>query len=171
MANRLQTHIGTIPSQPSRFADDIQQLFGDDFDPDPLFLEESWALGIPAATENLHHRRQNLADREHQSRAFSELNNLGSLFLIEGHDRAAESLFADRADMIASRYASAGTQRLVPTTAEPTRDIQQSCSPTDWAPHDRITHGWIPEGWMPPGAHRGRIRHRRRSPSPNRGTT
>jgi hypothetical protein len=41
MANQFQAHNGTIPSQPSRFVDDILQLFGDDFDPDPLFLEQS----------------------------------------------------------------------------------------------------------------------------------
>src|ERR1035437_7728702 len=136
MADRLQTHNGTIPSQPSCSADDILRLFGNDFDPDSLFLEESWMIGIPAAAENLHRRRQNSADRERQSCAFRELNNLGSLFFIEDHDRAAESLLADRADTIASRYASTWLQRPAPTTAAPSRDIQQGWSPADWTPDD-----------------------------------
>src|ERR1035438_4871649 len=113
MANRFQTHNGTIPIQHSHFADDIQQLFGDDFDPDPLFLEESWTLGIPAAAENLHRRHQNPADSEHQSRAFRDLNSLGSLFIIEDHGRAAETLLVDRADMIATFYASRSEERRV----------------------------------------------------------
>jgi hypothetical protein len=149
MADRLQTHNGTIPSQPSCSADDILRLFGNDFDPDPLFLEESWMIGIPAAAENLHRRRQNAADRERQSRAFRELSNLGSLFFFEDHDRAAESLLADRADMTASGYAPTWSRCPTPTNAAPNRDIQQSWSPADWTPDDQIAHSWIPQGWMP----------------------
>lgn len=151
MANRFQTHNGPTSSQPSSLADDIQQLFGDDFDPDPLFLEESWTLGIPSAAENMHRRRQNLIDREPQSRAFRELNNLGSLFFIENYDNAAESLLVDRADMIASRYASTWPQCPAPGTAARTRDLPQSWSPADGAPDGRITHSSIPQGWMPEG--------------------
>jgi hypothetical protein len=145
MANRFQTHNDIIPSQLSHFANDILQLFGDDFDPDPLFLEESWMLGVPAAEENLRRRRQNPADRERQSRAFRELNNLGSVFFIEDYDRAAESLLADRADIIAGRYDSTWSQRPAPATAAPPRDIHQSWSQADWAPDDEITRSWMPE--------------------------
>jgi hypothetical protein len=146
MATPAQTHNGSTPSQPWRLANDIQQLFGEDFDPDPLFLEESWTLGVNAAAENLYRRRQNQADREHQSRAFRELDNLGSLFFIENYESAAESLLADRAETIASRYASTWA-----TIAAPVGDTQQSWSPADWAPNDRITQSWIPQGRIPQG--------------------
>lgn len=150
MANRIQTQNGTNTSLPSSFADDILHLFGDDFELDPLFLEESWTLGLSAAAENLHCRHQDPADRERQSHAFRALNNLGSVFLIEDHDCAAESLLADRADMIASRYASSTwSQRPDPTTTAPPRDIQQSWSPEDWTPEYQIAHRRIPQGWMP----------------------
>ena len=149
MASRFQALNGTIPSQPSRFADDILELFGHDFDPDPLFLEESWTLGIPAAAENLRRRRQNPADRERQSRAFRELNSLGSLFYIEEHERAAESLLADRAYMIASRYASTWSQRPAPTNAAPAQDIEQGRRPSGWNPDDQVAHSWIPQAGMP----------------------
>jgi hypothetical protein len=148
MANRFQTHNGAIPNRPSSFADDILQLFGSDFDPDPLFLEESWTLGVPTAAENLHRRRQNPTDRERQSRAFRELNNLGLLIFIEDHDGQAESLLADRADMIASRYALTWSQRPAQTNDAPTRDIQQSWSPAGWIPDDEIAHRWSPRGWV-----------------------
>ena len=63
MAGQFQTCSDATPNQSSRFADNMQQLLGEDFDPDALFLEESWSLGIPAAAENLHRRRQRQADR------------------------------------------------------------------------------------------------------------
>jgi DnaJ-domain-containing protein 1 len=125
MTDRFQPKSDTLPIRPSRFADDIQQLFGADFDPDPLFLEESWTLGIPAAAENLHHRRQGHAERERQYRAFRELDTLETLFFVEEHERMQ-------------------TQATAP----------QSWTPTDWAPEDRITHSWIPQGWMPEGGPR-----------------
>ena len=49
MAGQFQTCSDATPNQSSRFADNMQQLLGEDFDPDALFLEESWTLGIPAA--------------------------------------------------------------------------------------------------------------------------
>src|ERR1035441_10081356 len=140
MADRFETHNGTIPGQPSRFADDIQQLFGDAFDPDPLFLEESWTLGIPAAAENLRRRRQSQADREHQSRAFRELDNLGSLFFIEHDGRAAEALFAGRAAMIASQYSSTWSERPAPTPASSTCDLEQRLGLAGRAPADNLAH-------------------------------
>jgi hypothetical protein len=149
MANRIQTHKGPVPSVPSSFADGILQFFGGDFDPDPLFLEESWTFGLSAAAENLRRRRQNPAERERQSRAFRELDNLGSVFVAEDHHRAAESLLADRADMIRSRYASTWSQRPERTATTPPSDIPQSWSPKEWTPEHKIAHRHIPQGWMP----------------------
>jgi hypothetical protein len=144
MANRFQTSGNAIPIRPSRFANDIQQLFGDDLDLDPLFLEESWTFGAPIALENLRRRRQAQAERECQSRAFRELDTLGTLFFVENREPAGESLLADRAATIASGYGATWSPRAAQTAA-PARDTQQSWTPKDWAPEDRIAQSWMPE--------------------------
>jgi DnaJ-domain-containing protein 1 len=131
-------------AQPSRFFTEVQQLFGDD--PDPLFLEESWALGIPAAVENLHHRRQHHAERERQNRAFRELGCLGAVTFVEDREKAIESLLADRAASVASRYDANWSQR---SSMEETP--ASAWAPHDWSPEDRAQQSWIPEGWMPAG--------------------
>jgi hypothetical protein len=130
------------------------QLFGEDFALDPLFLEESWTLGIPAAAESLQRRGRNPADRERQSCASRDLDNLGSLFVIEVRDRAAGSLLADRATMIASRYASMRSERRAPTNAAPTCDMQQNWSSAAWTADDQIAYSWIQQGPMSEGAPR-----------------
>jgi DnaJ-domain-containing protein 1 len=80
MAAQSQTNSDSSsnPAGSSRFAQDVRQIFADD--PDPLFLEESWTLGVPAAVENLHRRRRQRADRESQSRAFREHDSMASLY-------------------------------------------------------------------------------------------
>jgi hypothetical protein len=143
MQSKFQMGSDTSSEQPSRFFTDMQQLFGDD--PDPLFLEESWTLGIPAAVENLHRRRQDLAEREHQSRAFRELGSVGTLSFVEDREQAVESLLADRAANIASRYDASWSQRAPQVSAAP------SWKPQDWTPEDRSLQSYIPEGWMPAG--------------------
>jgi len=42
-------------------------LLGDDSDPDPLFFEESWTLGVAAAVEHFQQRQKNQKER---SRSF-----------------------------------------------------------------------------------------------------
>jgi hypothetical protein len=64
-------------------------LLGDDSDPDPLFFEESWTLGVAAAAEHFHHRRKRQKERERQSRAFGEFNNLGALNFIREREWCA----------------------------------------------------------------------------------
>jgi hypothetical protein len=131
--------------QPSRFFHDVQQLFGDD--PDPLFLEESWSLGVPAAVENLHRRRQGHAERERQSRAFRELGSLGTISFIADREQAVESLLADRAAGIASGYDSMWSPRAPQATTAPA----PGWTPQDWVPADRLAQRWIPQGWTPAG--------------------
>lgn len=131
-------------SGPSRFADDLQPLFGDD--PDPLFLEESWTMGVPAAVESLHRRRQNCAEREHQSRAFREMESIAALNFVAAEPADLGSFFADRAATIASHYDSSWSHR---AAAAHSVDAPQSWAPQDWVPEDRTRQRWIPQGWMP----------------------
>lgn len=135
------------------FANDMQQLLGADFEPDATFLEECWTVGAAAAMENWQDRRDRRADRERQSCAFRELGSLGALHFVESGEQAVESLFADRAATIASRYdanwmqpASIGTQ---PPSTGTQSYATEGWTPQDWRPQDQIAHRWIPQGWTP----------------------
>lgn len=145
----------TRSTEPSRFTHDLQPLFGDD--PDPLFLEESWTMGVPAAVESLHRRRQNRAERERESRAFRELDSIAALNFVPAEPTDMGSFLADRAATIASHYDSTWSRR---APAAPTRDnppqvsaaetgIPQNWVPQDWKPEYRNRQRWIPQGWLP----------------------
>jgi hypothetical protein len=133
-----------------RFAEQLQPLFGDD--PDPLFLEESWTMGVPAAVESLHRRRQNRVEREHQSRAFRELDSIAALNFVPAEPADMGSFLADRAATIASHYDSAWSHR-APAARSGDNSPQASASaawtPQDWTPEDRNRQRWIPQGWLP----------------------
>ena len=144
------------PAGALRFAEQLQPLFGDD--PDPLFLEESWTLGVPAAVESLHRRRQSRVERERESRAFRELDSIAALNFVPAEPADMGSYLADRAATIASHYDSAWTQRAAvaqpaQTSAAPAgipqAGIPQTWTPQDWTPEDRNRQRWIPEGWLP----------------------
>jgi DnaJ-domain-containing protein 1 len=96
---------GSSSNNPTRFANDLQSLLGADAEPDSIFLEESWTLGVSAAAENLQRRRRGQADRERQNLSFRELNNLGSIFLVQESDWSTESLLMERTAAIAGQYA------------------------------------------------------------------
>jgi DnaJ-domain-containing protein 1 len=101
-----QVHSSGFSSSPSHFANDLQSLLGPDAEPDSIFLEESWTLGLTAATENLQRRRRGQADRERQNVSFRELNNLGSIFLMQESEWSTDSLLCERTAVIASQYTS-----------------------------------------------------------------
>ncbi len=85
-----QFHTDTsTPADPPHFADQIANLLGEDSDLDPLFLGESWTLGVPAATGRWQHRQRAHADRERQSQSFRDLHNLASIHFVEAADPAA----------------------------------------------------------------------------------
>jgi DnaJ-domain-containing protein 1 len=137
---------------PSQFAQELNQLLGDDFEPDPLFLEESWTLGVPAALENWRDRSCSRAknDRQKQTpfgngqRRSPQRKTAGSDYF-EAVPCAAEVLAATRAARIASHYAGS-SQAAAP-----------AWKPQDWTPEDRITQSWLPHGWTPrPGPAAGR---------------
>jgi DnaJ-domain-containing protein 1 len=133
MEATFQTHLDSFAT-PNQSAGDVRPLFADDSNLDPLFLVESWTLGVAAATESLQRRRQVDTDRENRNRAFRELDTLGTLHFVEDRQHTAESALADRAATIVDRYDAASSQ---------------SWTPQDWVPEDRITQSWIPQGWTP----------------------
>jgi DnaJ-domain-containing protein 1 len=134
MADQFHTTDGDLFSSASHFAEDILHLFGHDFEPDPLFLEEAWTFGMRAAAQNLNRRRTDRTNRELQNRAFRELQNLGSVFFIEHDNAAAESLLEDHANKIPNHYASAGLHPSDSTIARITGDLQHdgSCEDADY---------------------------------------
>jgi hypothetical protein len=129
MDSRFEAYrdIGATPIRASRYTYEIEQLLGDDLDLDPLFLEESWTQGVPAALESLRRRRQWHVERERQTREFRELQSLGSLAYIEMMGCATESLLADRAAKIAGSYDPAWVQ------AENT-EASPRATPQGWNP-------------------------------------
>lgn len=150
MAVQTQTNRSDqpIPTGPSRFADDFQPLFGDD--PDPLFLEESWTMGVPAAVESLHRRRQNRAEREHQNRAFREMDSFAAVNFVPAEAADIGSYFADRAATIANHYDSMWSRSAPQVSSAPIENNSQpSWTPHDWVPEDRQRQRWIPQGWLP----------------------
>jgi DnaJ-domain-containing protein 1 len=117
------------PIRPSRFANDMEQLLGDDLDLDPLFLEESWTVGTSAALENLRRRRQSHVERERQSRASRVFDNLRVIASVEDESDLELPLAARAVDSL--------------------QGVPQSWTPQDWTPQAQIAQSWIPQGWMP----------------------
>jgi len=70
-------------NSPARFAGQLQGILGDDSDLDPVFLEESWILGVPAAIHRRQERRSSQSERERKARDFRELNSLGTLAFVD----------------------------------------------------------------------------------------
>lgn len=64
---------------------------------------------------------------------------------MEDRGQAVESLLADRAANIASRYDASWSQRAPQVSAA------QTWIPQDWTPQDRSLQSYIPQGWMPAG--------------------
>jgi hypothetical protein len=137
MEERFETCGSTPTIRGSRLAHDVEQLFGDDLDLDPLFFEESWTVGKSVALENLRRRRQWQLERERQSRAVLEVEDL-------------EVLLADRAAAVDSgRNASQAWRASHAAALYGNDDSSESWTPQDWVPLDRVIQSWIPEGWMP----------------------
>jgi DnaJ-domain-containing protein 1 len=119
-------------NQPTRFVDPMQQLFGED--PDPLFLEESWSVGVPAAIENLHRRRSHRASHSSADRAIRELERIAALTATPAS--TVESFLADRSQPIDSRYLPASLQR----NTEPRSTTHQLQTPTSHIGNTRAAH-------------------------------
>jgi DnaJ-domain-containing protein 1 len=130
---------------PSQFAQELNQLLGDEFEPDSVFLEESWTLGVPAALANWHERSWSRA--ENDRRRVAQRDESAGADFFQVLPCAAEVLAATRAARVASHYAGS-SQAAAP-----------AWEPQDWTPEDRITQSWIPHGWTPrPGPAAGRAR-------------
>lgn len=109
-----------------QFTNHMQQLMGADFEPDPLFLEETWRLGMPAAAENWHRRRQ-------QARPVRRATRFDG-----GSTRSFLHTAAWAADFFNP-------------PAENATDTPQTWTPQSWTPRDRSAQSWIPHGWKPQG--------------------
>jgi DnaJ-domain-containing protein 1 len=133
MQDIFQSHTETQPlrTQPARFLDHMQQLFGED--PDPLFLEESWSVGVPAAIENLHRRRSHRASHSSADRAIRELERIAALTGVPSSIDNTQAFLADRSQPIDSRYLPASLHR----TTQPRPSTHQ---PQPLASHIGATH-------------------------------
>ncbi|HEV2644811.1 MAG TPA: J domain-containing protein [Acidobacteriaceae bacterium] len=107
--------------RPSRFVEHMQQLFGDE--PDPVFLEESWRLGVARATENMQRRRLQQMDRENELRNCA-LRELGRIASLRGRRDAVSE--AEELGWKSSTWA-----------------------PADWTPEEQVAQRALPHGWMP----------------------
>lgn len=92
----------------SEFADGVRRLLGDDSEPDPLFFEESWSVGVSAALENWCQRQQSLANRECGGRALQQLDNLGSLVFMQRSEWNMNYFLSAHAAVIAGRHDAGG---------------------------------------------------------------
>ena len=103
-------------------------LLGDDSDPDPLFFEESWTLGVAAAVEHFQQRRKRQKERERQSRTCREFDSLGALFFVQERMWCAEHLPWAQAPQTDGRR-DAGWPLLVSEEASVRTEDQ---APQDW---------------------------------------
>jgi hypothetical protein len=115
------------PANPQHFANQIAHLLGEDSDLDPLFLEESWTLGIPAATVRWQQRQRTSLERERQSQSFRSLHNLGSIFFVDA---------GDSADFIPQALAAAVQRGYGPDSLQPPAQptAQPTAAPTPHRP-------------------------------------
>jgi DnaJ domain len=121
-----QSHNGSqlFRSQPSRFVDHMQQLFGED--PDPLFLEESWTLGVPAAIEKLNCRRKARVHNPNPSDNFSEDRAIRELEKMAALTGNVDDFLEDRAQPIDRRYSPAWLQPEAPEVIECRMSVGQA---------------------------------------------
>ena len=108
------------PSPPSHFASQLTRLLGDDAEPDPLFFEESWTVGVPAAVESWRHRQQRQADSEHKFSPLPELHNLSSQMFMQQREGYAQHFpSAHAAGIAASQYAGSPMPAPKASAAQP----------------------------------------------------
>jgi DnaJ-domain-containing protein 1 len=131
------THVDpSVPAGPQHFVDQIAQVLGEDSELDPLFLEESWTLGIPAATRKWQQRQGAHADREQQSQSFRDLHNLGSIHFVEASD-SADFIPQALASAVQRGYGANASQEVAPPThrqpsqshTAPTEGPDPTCAP------------------------------------------
>jgi hypothetical protein len=92
------------PELARQFADQMEQVLGDDSEPDPLFFVESWTIGVPAAVQNLQLRRQRQQDQQRQSHVFNRFHNLRTLSFIQERGIDTEFLSSFGATGTADSY-------------------------------------------------------------------
>lgn len=93
------------------FVNDIQQVLGDDAQPDPLFFVESWTQGLPAAVENWQKRRQWQKGLERQPRAFPGSGSFGVQSAVRQSESGAEFATSSSGDAKTECYGAGSSQR------------------------------------------------------------
>jgi DnaJ-domain-containing protein 1 len=93
-----------------RFGNATPQHLREDFQPDPLFFEESWTLGLPAATKNWKRRQQGQADRERQSSKVRDrkFDNIGTQSFLQERAWYSEHFSPAQAAVIAENPDAGG---------------------------------------------------------------
>ena len=121
----------TIPTPRSTASQDdwplareIQQLLGEDSQLDPLFFEETWTLGMPAAVENRRLRHVRRTEQEAQRVTFRELDNFGILSFILTSGRPADFVRRGHAATIARCYEAGWLQASPGETTSRIQDQQ-----------------------------------------------
>ncbi len=128
-------HVNSAPS-PTTWEDDgplareIQQLLGDDFDLDALFLEEVWTFGLPIAIENRQHRQVRRRAQKAVHITFYELDNFAKLSFIQTKGCRVDSAPRGQAAAIARCYDADWLQETTGETAAPMREQLPRCCDT-----------------------------------------
>jgi len=81
----------------------VPQLQGEDYEPDPLFFEESWTMGVPVAAQNWKRRRQEQSDRARQNRKPWGFDSQGTSSFLQERAWYAEHFSPSQAAVIAQR--------------------------------------------------------------------
>ena len=109
-------------------AREIQQWLGEDSQLDPLFFEEIWTLGMPAAVENRRLRYMRRTEQEAQRITFRELDNFGILSFVQTSDCPADFVPRGHAATIARCYDACWQQASPDETTSRIQDQPPPCS-------------------------------------------
>ena len=114
------------PELGCQFVAEMEQVLGGGSEPDPLFFVQSWTLGVPAAVENFHQRKQMQKGRERRGNAFQNFASLASLSFAQQSELTAEYHSSSRFG-IAESYGAAWQ-----TPLEEPVGRSQDRAPRDW---------------------------------------
>jgi len=150
-------------NSPTRFADQLHGILGDDSDLDPVFLEESWTLGVPAAMHRRQERRQSQAERERQGRDFRELNSLGTLTFVDagewlgGLPHFTAQMASTRETHTPETHCTASTQPIEPAQLSPEHSACRLLGVTPASTRDQLRAAYrrMVVAWHPDRVERG----------------
>ncbi|MGA2674467.1 MAG: J domain-containing protein [Terracidiphilus sp.] len=118
------------PNRPElgwQFVTDMEQVLGGGSEPDPLFFVQSWTLGVPAAVESFHQRKQSQKGRERRGNSFQDFASLATLTFAQQSELTAEYHSSSRFGIAESYGADWQTQ-----PAEEPAAWSEDRAPRDW---------------------------------------